>query len=155
MYLGLAGVLLLVSWRKDRGTTRRALSITLATFKKTMPFILLVFVLMGVAQAYVPRSVIAAVLGGHSGPLAVLYGEAVGSVALIQPSAVFPFAGYLLANGASIGALAGFILTAILIGVSTLPIEVSMLGLRFTVARNVLTFVAVFLVALAMGAILS
>jgi len=70
IYLGLAGVLLLVSWRKDRGTTRRALSITLATFKKTMPFIL-VFVLMGVAQAYVPHSVIAAVLGSHSGPLAV------------------------------------------------------------------------------------
>lgn len=77
--------------------------------------------------------------------------EAVGCFALIQPAAVFPFSGYLLQNGASYAAIAGFVLTAILIGISTLPLEAKLLGIRFTLARNLLTFAAAFVVATLIG----
>jgi uncharacterized membrane protein YraQ (UPF0718 family) len=83
-----------------------------------------------------------------------LLAEAVGCFALIQPAAVFPFSGYLLQSGAGYAAIAGFVLTAILIGISTLPLEAKLFGIRFTFFRNLLTFLVVFLLAMAMGGIL-
>jgi len=75
-------------------------------------------------------------------------------VALFMPPAVFPFGGYLLKNGASYGAIAAFVFTAILIGVTTLPLEIKLLGKKFAIARNILTFVLAFLIALGMEVIL-
>ncbi|MCK7515717.1 MAG: hypothetical protein MZV70_74895 [Desulfobacterales bacterium] len=67
----------------------------------------------------------------------------------------FPSAGICLQNGASYGAIAGFVFTAILIGITTLPLEIKLLGVRFTAARNIFTFVIAFFISLLMEAILA
>lgn len=144
MYLLVAGILLVISAFKDRQKTKKALMVSLRMGLMVFPVLFLVFTLMGLMGALVPREVIATWLGSGSGVLSILLGELLGAVALILPAAVFPFSGFLRDQGANYGALVGFIMTAILIGVSSLPLEIKVFGLRFTAVRNVLTFLLVF-----------
>lgn len=151
IYLIIAGGLLLLSVFRDRKKTIQSLITAGKIALQVLPVLFFIFVLMGTLQAFVPQQTIAALLGTKSGPAGVLIAEGVGCFALIQPAAVFPFAGYLLQNGASYAAIAGFVLTAILIGITTLPLEAKLHGFRFTLARNLLTFVAAFTVAWLIG----
>jgi len=154
IYLIIALGLMAFSYLKDKQRTMEALKGTFKILYTIMPVLIFVFVLMGVIQAYVSRETIAAILGEKTGVLGILYAELVGSIALFLPPAVFPFGGYLHDNGAAYGPIAGFVFTAILIGVTTLPLEFKLLGKRFTLARNILTFIIAFFLALFMGVVL-
>jgi uncharacterized membrane protein YraQ (UPF0718 family) len=103
---------------------------------------------MGLITVFVSKETIANLLGSKSGIQGILLGEIIGAVALIQPSAVYPFSGTLLNKGASYAVLYAFIGTAILIGVSTLPAEIKFLGKKFTLIRNLLTFLLIFIFSL-------
>jgi uncharacterized membrane protein YraQ (UPF0718 family) len=152
LYLLIAVMLLGLSFLKDKQKTREAVKATFKIFYVVLP--VLVFVLMGLIQAYVSREFIVSILGQKSGLLGIFYAEIIGSIALFLPPAVFPFGGYLHDNGASYGAIAGFVFTAILIGVTTLPLELKLFGKRFTLARNLLTFGLTFFIAILMEGIL-
>jgi uncharacterized membrane protein YraQ (UPF0718 family) len=154
IYLIIAVVLLGISFFKEKQKTKEVLKATFKIFYVILPVLIFVFVLMGLIEAYVSRETIVSILGQKSGMLGILYAEIVGSIALFMPPAVFPFGGYLLKNGASYGSIAGFIFTAILIGITTLPLEFKLLGKRFTIFRNIFTFVLAFFIALLMEVIL-
>ena len=154
IYLIVALGLMAISFIKEKQRTKEALKATFKILYTILPVLIFVFVLMGLIQAYVSRETIAAILGKETGVMGILYAELVGSIALFLPPAVFPFGGYLHDNGAAFGPIAGFIFTAILIGVTTLPLEFKLLGKRFTIARNIFTFVIAFFLALFMGVVL-
>ena len=154
IYLIIALALLGISYIKEKQKTKEALKATFKIFYVVLPVLIFVFVLMGLIEAYISRETIVSILGQKSGILGILYAEIVGSIALFMPPAVFPFGGYLHDNGASYGSIAGFVFTAILIGVTTLPVEIKFLGKRFTIARNIFTFVLAFFIALLMEVIL-
>jgi uncharacterized membrane protein YraQ (UPF0718 family) len=147
--------LLWASCLKDKQRTKEALRATFKILYTILPVLIFVFILMGLIHAYVSRETIAAVLGKQTGVRGIFYAELVGSVALFLPPAVFPFGGYLRDNGAAYGPIAGFVFTAILIGVTTLPLEFKLLGKRFAIARNILTFIIAFFLALFMGKVLA
>jgi uncharacterized membrane protein YraQ (UPF0718 family) len=154
IYLIIAIVLFGISFLKDKQRSKEALKATFKIFYVVLPVLIFVFVLMGLIEAYISRETIVSILGQKSGILGILYAEIVGSVALFMPPAVFPFGGYLLKNGASYGSIAGFVFTAILIGITTLPLEFKLLGKRFTIFRNIFTFVLAFFISLLMEVIL-
>ena len=154
IYLIIAIVLFGISFLKDKQRSKEALKATFKIFYVVLPVLIFVFVLMGLIEVYISRETIVSILGQKSGILGILYAEIVGSVALFMPPAVFPFGGYLLKNGASYGSIAGFVFTAILMGVTTLPVEIKFLGKRFTIARNIFTFVLAFFIAGLMEVIL-
>lgn len=151
IYLAVALGALALSALRDRSKTRDALIAMGKIALQVLPVLFFIFVLMGTLEAFVSRDTIAHLLGAGKGLGGVLLAEAVGCFALIQPAAVFPFSGYLLQNGAGYASIAGFVLTAILIGISTLALEAKLFGIRFTAARNLLTFAAVFLIAIIIG----
>jgi uncharacterized membrane protein YraQ (UPF0718 family) len=146
IYLVIAFTLLVLSALKDVKKTKQALKVSGKIASSVFPVLFLTFILMGIIAAFVSKETIAAWLGGKSSMLGIFIGEIVGSVALVQPAAVFPFAGVLHDKGASYGAILGFVMTAILIGVSTLPIEIKLFGKHFTLTRNLLTFAFVFVI---------
>jgi uncharacterized membrane protein YraQ (UPF0718 family) len=154
IYLIIAIVLFGISFFKDKQRSKEALKATFKIFYVVLPVLIFVFVLMGLIQAYISKETIAAILGKKSGILGIISAEIVGCIALFMPPAVFPFGGYLLKNGASYGSIAGFVFTAILIGITTLPLEFKLLGKRFTVYRNIFTFLLAFFIALLMEVIL-
>jgi len=59
-----------------------------------LPVLLFVFVLMGILEVFVPREVFTSLLGSGHGVLGIVLGELLGVFALIEPAAVFPFAGF-------------------------------------------------------------
>lgn len=154
IYLIIAIVLLGISFIREKQRSKEALKATFRIFYVVLPVLIFVFVLMGLIEAYISRETIVSILGQKSGILGILYAEIVGSIALFMPPAVFPFGGYLHDNGASYGSVAGFVFTAILIGVTTLPVEIKFLGKRFTIFRNIFTFVLAFFIAVLMEVIL-
>lgn len=140
IYLIIALGLLILSAFKDIEKTKKACKVTGKIALTVLPVLFLIFILMGTIEAFVSREVIASWLGAGSGVFSIIIGEIVGCVALIEPAAVFPFAGFLHENGANYGVVLGFVMTAILIGIVTLPLEVKLFGKRFTLVRNLLTF---------------
>jgi uncharacterized membrane protein YraQ (UPF0718 family) len=148
IYLAIAFILLILSAVKNIKKTKQALKASGKIALTVFPVLFLIFILMGVVSAFVSKETIASWLGSDSGVLGILIGEIVGGFALIQPAAVFPFAGVLHDRGASYGAVLGFVMTAILIGVSTLPLEIKLFGKGFTSTRNILTFAFVFVIGI-------
>jgi uncharacterized membrane protein YraQ (UPF0718 family) len=144
IYLSVAAGFMVFSFVKNRQKTGKALIHALRVALLVLPVLLFIFVLMGLMEVYVPRRVFVAMLGSGHGVLGIIIGELLGAFALIEPAAVFPFAGFLRQNGATYGAVVGFVMSAILIGVVTLPLELNQFGMRFTVARNIVTLVLVF-----------
>ncbi|MBC7320674.1 permease [bacterium] len=147
IYLLIAFLFLLISALKDREKTKRALKVTGKIALTVLPVLFFIFILMGIISVLVPKETIAQWLGSGSGIKGILIGELVGCFALIQPAAVFPFAGILHNKGAGYSVLFAFAMTAILIGIVTLPAELKFLGKKFTIVRNVLTFIFVFLLS--------
>ncbi len=148
IYLIVAAVLMLISFIKDRGKTKKALITAGKVALNVLPVLFFIFILMGVISTFVTKDVVAKLLGTGSGILGILIGELVGALALIEPAAVFPFSGSLIAKGASYGVIYAFASTAILIGIATLPAEITFMGKKFAVVRNILTFALVFFIAL-------
>ncbi|MDZ7795301.1 MAG: permease [Spirochaetia bacterium] len=148
IYLVIAAILLLVSLVKDRTKTKNALLATGHIALSILPVLFFIFILMSFMQVFIPQKLIANLLGSGNGFFSILLGGLIGSFALIQPAAVFPFAGFLRDYGANYGAIFGFVMIAILMGISTLPLELLSFGKKFTIVRNVLTFVLVSLVGI-------
>jgi len=148
IYLIVAFGLLILSAFKDIEKTKKALKVTGKVTLTVLPVLFLIFILMGIIEAFVSKEIIATWLGSGSGVLSIVIGEIVGCVALIEPAVVFPFAGFLHKSGANYGTVLGFIMTAILIGIATLPLELKLFGKRFTLVRNLLTFVLVFIIGI-------
>lgn len=148
IYLLIAAILVVLSLVKDRKKTEKALITTGKIALNVLPVLFFIFILMGLISTFVTKDVVAKLLGTSSGIWGIIIGEIVGSVALIEPAAVFPFSGSLLAKGASYGVIYAFASTAILIGIATFPAEIMFMGKKFTVVRNILTFALVFFIAL-------
>ena len=148
IYLAVAAALMLFSYIKDKNKTKKALITTGKIALNVLPVLFFIFILMGVINIYVTKDVVAKLLGTGSGIWGILIGELVGAIALIEPAAVFPFSGSLIAKGATYGVIYAFASTAVLIGIATLPAEMKFMGKKFTIVRNVLTFVLVFLIGL-------
>ncbi|MCX6063531.1 MAG: permease [Caldiserica bacterium] len=148
IYLAVAAILMVLSLIKDRHKTKKALISTGKIALNVLPVLFFIFILMGVINIYVTKHLVVELLGTGSGMWGILIGELVGAIALIEPAAVFPFSGSLLAKGASYGVIYAFASTAVLIGIATLPAELKFMGKKFTIVRNVLTFVLVFLIGL-------
>ena len=148
IYLLVVGILLVISSIKDINKTKQALKVTYKMSIMIFPVFFFIFVLMGLFQAFVSREVIAKWFGYGNGPLTVFLGELVGCIALIEPPVVFPFAGFLLEKGANYGAILGFVMTAILIGIVTMPLEFKLFGVKFSIVRNVLVLIFFFIMGL-------
>ena len=66
----------------------------------------------------------------------------------------FPLAASLLDKGAQVASVAVFITTLTMIGIVTLPLEIKIMGKKFALLRNGISFIMAILIALVMGAVI-
>ena len=149
----LTGVALLASLLADRHKTLQVLRRALAMLQSVLPLLLGVLAAVSLLLAAVPASTLAEILGG-SGPLSFVVALLVGSVALIPAFVAYPLAAVLRDLGAGVGVLAAFVTTLMMVGVTTLPIEISFFGRRVALLRNALAFGGAVVVALVMVLVL-
>jgi uncharacterized membrane protein YraQ (UPF0718 family) len=150
----LTGVLLILSFVKDRKKTKMALKKAWKSFENILPEFLVVIIFVGVLLAVLDPEVISELIGSESGYLGVLFSAVIGAITLIPGFVAFPTAALLLEGGAGYMQIGAFISTLMMVGIVTLPVEIKYFGKKTAIARNSLAFAFSFLVAFIIGVVL-
>lgn len=147
IFYSLAGILLILSFFKDKKKTKMALKKAWKAFENILPEFLVVILLVGFMLAILDADTISGVIGAKSGWFGVILASIIGSITLIPGFVAFPTAAILLENGAGYMQIAAFISTLMMVGVVTMPVEIKYFGKKSTVLRNLSAFLFSFLVA--------
>lgn len=154
VFYALALLALAISTFKSKAKTRQALMKSWRSFENIMPQFLAIILLIGLMLAIVDEQTISMLLGKESGALGMGIAAVVGSVTLIPGFIAFPLAASLLAAGAGYGQIAMFVTTLMMVGLATLPLEISFFGKRMAITRNLLALAYAIVSSLIIGALL-
>jgi len=129
------------------GSFGKALKKAVLGFIALSPMLVAIIGLVGLFQVFITGEMLASLFGGD--PLAdTLMGTAAGAVAVGQPIVSYILGGELLEEGISLYAVTAFVLAWVTLGIVQLPVEAEVLGLRFTIYRNLLALLSTLLVSI-------
>ncbi|MEF8848894.1 MAG: hypothetical protein V5A68_07145 [Candidatus Thermoplasmatota archaeon] len=117
-------------------------------FGKSAPVVISVILLVGLFKIFVPSEVISSVFNGELFR-DTFFGSILGSISAGNPITSYIIGGELLKEGVSLFAVAAFITAWVTVGVVQMPAEASILGKRFALIRNLLSFLLSIAVAAA------
>jgi uncharacterized membrane protein YraQ (UPF0718 family) len=130
-------VLFCISLVKDRSKTKKALVKGLKALENIMPPFITVIVLISIMLTVLNSQTISRFLGADTGAIGVVIAAALGAITLVPGFVAFPLAGELLRNGAGVMQIATFVSALMMVGIITLPMELSYFGKRTAILRNV------------------
>jgi uncharacterized membrane protein YraQ (UPF0718 family) len=107
---------------------------------QVLPLLLFAFVAAGMVRSLVPGDAVARWLGAGSGFRGIWLGTLAGALIPGGPYVSFPVAAGLLRAGAGVGTLVAFLAAWSVVSAARLPMEVGLLGWRFTGIRLACTF---------------
>ena len=140
--------------KKKQETLKTKKSITIAFFKAiknfntSLPILIGVILLLGLFREFISNKVIFSVFSGEM-LTDTFIGTVVGSLSAGNSITSYIIAGELLEEGVSLFAVTAFILAWVTVGIVQYPAESGILGKRFAVARNLLSFVLAILISIA------
>ena len=105
-----------------------------------IPLLILALVVAGMVQTLISEDMISRWIGAESGFRGILIGSAMGALAPGGPFISLPIAAGFLRMGASIGTLVAFLTGWSLLGINRIPLEIGILGWKFTLIRLACTF---------------
>jgi len=105
-----------------------------------LPLLVFAFIVAGMIQVLLPRELLARWVGAESGIRGILIGTVAGGLSPGGPFVNLPIAAGLIRSGASVGTMVAFLTGWSLWAVSRLPMEVGILGWKFTAIRLASTF---------------
>jgi uncharacterized membrane protein YraQ (UPF0718 family) len=146
-------IICLISYRKDKERTHKALINSFHSFKKLSPGLFCMIFLVGFMLAIIPKESIEHIFT-YKGFLGFVMVSVIGAIVTIPGPIAFPLAGALLSVGASKAMLASFITTLTMVGLVSAPLEISYFGKRFTLLRQGLSFISAVMIGFIMGEIL-
>jgi hypothetical protein len=120
---------------------------TLTSFSRMLPILLGVLLLISLVNAVIPVETYARLFTGNVLIDPVL-GAAFGSIAGGNPITSYIIGGELIAVRISLTAVTAFVLSWVTVGLISLPAEMDILGRRFAIARNAISFVVSIIIAL-------
>ncbi|WP_105617707.1 permease [Vallitalea okinawensis] len=147
MYV-LAIILLIISFIKDRSKTKKAIKKGWMAFKKIVPVLVPLFLIVGIVLTVVTPDMIGSLLGEQSGFIGVLIGLVTGSIAFMPPFVTYPLGVELLDKGAGYPQVAALVTTLMAVGLVYWSAETKFFGTKSTILRNGLAFIASITVAL-------
>ncbi|RKZ28422.1 permease, partial [bacterium] len=103
----------------------------------------------------IPRSAVVSVVGGGKGFLSIISSALVGSIVGGPVSSVYPLGAILLKKGATVAVAAVFMNAWIMVGIISMPFEISIFGKRFVLVRNIFAFVGAIVIGMLTGLILT
>ena len=134
-------IFLLISLRRDKSKTLKALKMAFGMGKGMLGSILSIIFLIGLILTILPPENIAKFVGSQSLFIATVGSAAFGTITLIPAFIAFPLVGTLVDAGVSIVPSVAF------------PLEKREFGLKFTATRNGLSFLFAIIIAMVMGVI--
>jgi uncharacterized membrane protein YraQ (UPF0718 family) len=137
---GLAITLLFIGYNEGQGEHVVGLKLSLNMIVQILPLLVFAFIVAGMVQVLLPRELLSKWVGAESGMRGILIGTVAGGLSPGGPYVSLPIVAGLLRSGASVGTMVAFLTGWSLWAVSRLPMEVGILGWKFTVIRIVSTF---------------
>jgi hypothetical protein len=125
---------------------KEALKKSLINLKSSFPIMIGVLLLVGLANQLFSNRY-AEIFNGNLF-LDPLKGALAGSISFGIPVTSFVVGGELLSEGVSLIAVTAFILAWSTVGVAMLPLEISTLGKKFSIIRNLICFVFSIVIAI-------
>lgn len=136
----LAIVLFIVALRYGDGRQMTGLKIAVKTTIEILPLIFFAFIVAGLIQVLLPKDLLSRWVGAESGIRGILVGTLAGGFTPGGPYVSLPVVASLLKAGAGSGTMVAFLTSWSLWAVARLPMEVGVLGWKFTAIRIASTF---------------
>jgi uncharacterized membrane protein YraQ (UPF0718 family) len=137
----LALTLLFVGYQRGQGEHVTGLQRSLTMTVEIIPLLVFAFIVAGMVQVLLPRELLSKWIGAESGLRGILLGCLAGGLTPGGPYVNFPIVAGLLRAGASVSTMVAFITAWSLWAVARLPMEVGIIGWRFTLMRLACTFI--------------
>lgn len=136
----IAITLLLIGYYKGQGQhvagMKRGINLTI----EILPLLFFSFIAAGMIQVIIPRELLSKWVGTESGIRGILIGTVAGGLAPGGPYVNLPIVAVLLKTGASVGTMVAFLTGWSLWAVARLPMEIGIMGWKFTLIRITCTF---------------
>ncbi len=136
----IAIVLLFIGYQKGGGEHILGLKSAGNLLLQITPLLIFAFIIAGMVQYLVPTAIISKWVGTESGFRGILIGTLMGSLTPGGPYVSLPIAAGLLRAGAGIGTMVAFVTGWSLLSVAGLPLQVGIMGWKFTLIRLACTF---------------
>jgi uncharacterized membrane protein YraQ (UPF0718 family) len=136
----LAVILLFMGYSKGQGQHISGMKLALNMTVQILPMLVFAFIIAGMTQILLPQELLSKWVGAESGLRGILIGTVAGGLSPGGPFVSLPIAAGLLRSGASVGTMVAFLTGWSLWAVGRLPMEVGILGWKFTLIRIASTF---------------
>jgi len=137
----LAVTLVLIGYSRGQGEHIVGLKSALNMTITVLPMLVFAFTMAGLIQVLLPRDLVSKWVGVESGVRGIFVGTVAGALTPGGPYVSMPIVAGLLHSGASIGTMVAFVTGWSLWAVSRLPLEIGILGWKFTMVRFLSTVV--------------
>ena len=136
----IAIVLLVIVYQRGGGEYILGLKSAGNLLLQIIPILIFAFIIAGMIQVLIPTEMISRWVGAESGFRGILIGTAIGGFMPGGPYVSLPIAAGLLRAGAGIGTMVALITAWSLLAVARLPIEIGLIGWKFTLIRLACVF---------------
>lgn len=136
----LAITLLIMGYSKGEGQHIAGLKSALKMTTEILPLLVFAFVMAGMIQVLLPQEVLSKWIGEESGIRGILLGTLAGGITPGGPYVSLPLAAGFLRAGAGIGTMVAFLTAWSLWAVARMPMEIGIMGWKFTFVRLACTF---------------
>lgn len=131
----LASVLVYIGYTRGENEHLVGLKSALSITFEILPLLIFAFIVAGMVQILLPQELLSKWVGEESGIKGILLGSIVGGLAPGGPYVSLPIVAGLLKTGASVGTMVAFLTGWSLWAIGRLPMEVGILGWKFTLIR--------------------
>jgi uncharacterized membrane protein YraQ (UPF0718 family) len=136
----LAVILLIIGYSKGEGQHIAGLKSAMKMTVDILPMLVFAFIMAGMIQTLLPQELLSKWIGEESGIRGILIGTVAGGITPGGPYVSLPLAAGFLRAGAGIGTMVAFLTAWSLWAVSRLPMEIGVMGWKFTIVRLACTF---------------
>jgi len=136
----LAIIIVFLGYQKGGGEHILGLKAAGSMLIQMLPLLIFAFIIAGIIPLLVPHEAISRWVGAESGWRGILIGTIVGGFLPGGPYVSLPMAAGLLRVGASVGTMVALITGWSLLAFSRFPMEIGIMGWKFTLIRFACTF---------------
>lgn len=136
----IAVVLLYLGYQKGGGEHILGLKAAGNLLVQIIPLLIFAFIIAGMMQFLIPQEIIARWIGAESGFRGLLIGSVIGGFMPGGPMTSLPVAAGLLRVGANVGTMVAFLTGWSLLAVTRLPLEIGLMGWKFSLIRLACVF---------------
>jgi len=136
----LAIILIYIGYSKGQDQHIRGLKSALNMTVQILPLLICAFIVAGMIQALLPREILSQWIGKESGLRGIFIGTVAGGLTPGGPYVSLPVVAGLLRAGAGVGIMVAYITAWSLWAIARLPMEIGIMGWKFTLVRLACTF---------------